>query len=255
MNKFLCRTILEEYPTDPEFTKDVRYVFQSVADRVQEGDIESITGLTDQYATLMLQAWKKHCEVYNLVWEYTPNSVNFCSIISSAFLFHSNNDKIPQIEWGAKVLTSSPSLAEYLNFLTDSKASLEVIHWVHIIVNETFLLKKKDTGAVVFTSPEHSNHHIWKFGRTFSKDPDHNSTWKIIDFNNCVRERMYNVLLKEQEHEQRKEYSKDVEDERDEEIFRTFDGRQLAIDKFPNARKLIDEWNLDTVTVWKHTCV
>jgi len=121
--------------------------------------------------------------------------------------------------------------------------------------------KKKDTGDVVFTSPEHHpNHHIWKFGRTFSKDPVKNTSWKIIDFNDCVRERIYNVLMKEQEHEYGKESSKkDVERDTQNEgfhlAFTTLFERKQDKQKLPNARKLVDEWNLDTVVVWKHTCV
>jgi len=260
-NNFLCATIFEDFPR--QFNEDAHYVFQSVAERVQEGDIEGITNITDEYATLMLKAWKKHCEAYDLVWEYTPNSVVSCRVISSAFLFRTN-DTFPQIEWGSNVSTSSPSFAQYWNLYWDSKPSVEMINWVHITVDEKWILKKKDTGDVVFTSPEyHPNHHIWKFGRTFSKDPVKNTSWKIIDFNDCVRERIYNVLMKEQEHEYGKESSKkDVERDTQNEGFHlafttlfTNSERKQDKQKLPNARKLVDEWNLDTVAVWKHTCV
>jgi len=60
--------------------------------------------------------------------------------------------------------------------------------------------------------------------------------------------------MKEQEHEYGKESSKkDVERHARKEDF-TITGKQDK-QKLPNARKLVDEWNLDTVVVWKHTCV
>jgi len=202
-----------------------------------------MTSVTSELATLYLKAWKKHCEIYDLVWEYSPVSIMNINCVSSAVLIHGPKQP-PQIDWTGNVATGMPSPFLLWNAPGDSSLSVEVINWIHFTVEEKWVLKQRNTNSIVFTSPNHANHHVWKFGRTFSYSQDNSNTkWKILDFDDGVRTRVYKVLTENTKTEEKEEKEKDKEKEKKEELTKI------------DAKKLIDVWKLDPIFVWQHTCV
>jgi len=204
-------------PNVNSMVKDSEYAFKSLSDRFSEHDIDAILPFVSDWVGLLLQCWRRHCEENDLTWELKSQYIVNSTGLGRAFLAVTQDADRATLSTNVLNTGKSNMFRELLK-ARNPGATLYAVYWVHLTVEELWILRKKSTREQVFTSPEHHpNHHIWKFGTIIPEDGDSPLKWQLLDLDDQVRKRIYGID--------------------------------------PNQRQILEEYNVDPVMLWQSTVV